>query len=1028
MARKRRSVRRPRETSPTTTRVLRKDFDKIRPRLVEPGVVGRTRWFTWRAGYKADARSVRRLLSGVATAERMAEAAAAPGTLRDDALERLARGGLLGKRIDAPTLLLPRGVRGLRTRKVRTREGLSALTLPIDVPDPGGQDGIVVIPVPPRAAEYLDLSEVVGADVRDRKSPRLLAAFEYLPEHGVVVGRVDRGGLVQAFAFPKHPWLRLAYEVLCLHWKYVVLDPIVQKFSKKPARGRIGMLDRICQLILCAPDYLSVRDPLVFGRGGLGFPPGYDLGDPRLPLDPGIPGGIDGGAPGNICERCLGNLMGDLDVFDGVIVTPPLIKWCWIRRPRCSRWVSVGPFPRDGFGGIGRVTQLAMHPTNSNVLIAAAAGGGVWRSDNAGISWRPLMELQPTLTMGAVAFAPSNGQVMYAASGEDADGFGPAWGGIGLYRSRDGGAHWTIATSVPSTLFSAIVVDPRNPDTVYLAGDQGLHKSEDGGVTWITNPGLDSLFDAQITDVVIAHDAPNRLYVGVRSDGVYETTTGGVQTGATPAFTRLDGAAQLPSGAAAGWIKLGIGRAGANGSNCVVTKQGANGSRIFRTQDGGTTWTELAANVAPVGFDEWCSVIAVDPTDEDVMYAGNNAGLMRTTNGGAAAGDWTSVSTGIHADQQDLVIDPANSDQLFLANDGGIYRSTDQGTTWEFRSGSLAITQLYDIDIAERDRDIVGGGAQDNGVYYRDASSVWHHIPWGDGTQFAIDQTNPSIFYFSSQNGLPTFIRKSVDGGASHQQIGQTGLSGGSPWVTIIKLDPTDPIADPANNRTLFVCGTSQLFRSTNGGQSWQRVNDAGGNAFQPFGEITALEFAPSDPSVLYLGTASGALHRAVNGGATAADWSRIDLAGTSADMLFPNAQIQSLTVNPANRDDVWVVFGGAGVDFTSRPNMILNPLGISHLFRSTDGGTTWVDASGQFSGMNLPDVPTSAVAVSDVDSEVAYVGNDVGAFRTVDGGQTWTAFQDGLPRSPVTELKFNRRHNRVFAATMGRGVYVRDV
>jgi len=1011
------------------TRVYRKDFGKIRPDKIEPGVAGRTRWFTERAGHKADARSLRRLRAALSAAELMAESSDDRTRLHDEAVEQLTRARLWGKRIKAPILLTSRGaVRELKTRKIRKSEGLSALTHPIDVPDLKGERAILVIPVSPKVSEYLDLDELIGADFKNRKFPRLTARFEYLPTAGLIVGRADRGGILQVFAFPKHPWLRLAYDVLCRHWKYVLLDPIVRKFGKSPGKGRIGMVDRICQLILCPPDFMGIGDPLVFTRGGLGFPPGYDIGDSDLPLDPGIPPGIDGLGGGNICERCLGSFLGDIDIIDDVIITPPLIKWCWIKRPRCSRWVPIGPVPGEAFGGIGRVTQLATHPTNGNILLAAAAGGGVWRSDNAGLTWRPLMELQPTLTMGAVAFAWSNPQVVYAASGEDADGFGPAWGGVGVYRSSDGGAHWTIGTSVPSTLFSAIVVHPNDPNTIYVAGDQGLHKSIDGGVTWVTNPGQTSLLDAQITDVVIAHDDPDRLYVGVRSDGVYETTSGGVQVGATPAFTRLDGPNQLPSGGAAGWIKLVIGRTGANGSDCVVAKLGANGSRIFRTQDGGTTWTELASNVAAVSFDEWCSVIAVDPTDENVMYAGNNNGLMRTTNGGVASADWTSISSGIHADQQDLVFDPTNANRIFLANDGGVYRSSDQGTTWEFASGKLAITQLYDIDIAERDRDIVGGGAQDNGVYYRDAVGVWHHIPWGDGTQFAIDQTDPTIFYFSSQNGLPTFIRKSVDGGASHQQIGQTGLSGGSPWVTIIKLDPTDPIANPANNRTLFVCGTSQLFRSTDGGQNWQRVNDATGNAFQPVGTITALEFAPSNPSVLYMGTGSGALYRGVNGGAVAADWTRLDLVGTSADMLFPNAQIQSLAVNPTNPDDVWVVFGGAGVDFTNRPNMILNPLGISHVFRSTDGGTNWVDVSGQFSPTNLPDVPTSAVAISDFDSEVAYVGTDVGVFRTVDGGETWTAFQDGLPRSPVTELKFNRRYNRLFAGTMGRGVYVRDV
>lgn len=144
--------------------------------------------------------------------------------------------------------------------------------------------------------------------------------------------------------------------------------------------------------------------------------------------------------------------------------------------------------------------------------------------------------------------------------------------------------------------------------------------------------------------------------------------------------------------------------------------------------------------------------------------------------------------------------------------------------------------------------------------------------------------------------------------------------------------------------------------------------------------------------------------------------------------MSIPNVQIQAVRVNPMNSDDVWVVFSGAGVNYTSRPNMILNPLGISHLFRSTDAGANWVDASGQFAALSLPDVPTSAAAISDIDGDIAYAGTDVGVFRTTDGGVTWAAFQDGLPRSPVVELRYNRRYDRLFAATMGRGVYVRDV
>jgi photosystem II stability/assembly factor-like uncharacterized protein len=222
-----------------------------------------------------------------------------------------------------------------------------------------------------------------------------------------------------------------------------------------------------------------------------------------------------------------------------------------------------------------------------------------------------------------------------------------------------------------------------------------------------------------------------RVYIGVRNDGVYRSTTAGEQFGATPAFERLDGPGQLPSGGGAGWTKLTIGRRGAHRQRFLAAKLGASGSRIFVSTDGGDSWDERAQDVATVSFDEWCSVIAVDPIDEDVMYAGAAGALKRTTNGGAAPGDWTAINTGVHSDQQDFAFDPNDSRRIYLGNDGGVYRSTNRGTNWTLASGNLAITQFYDIDVSEHDRDICAGGAQDNGVYYRNAAGTWRHIPWG---------------------------------------------------------------------------------------------------------------------------------------------------------------------------------------------------------------------------------------------------------------------------------------------------------
>ena len=860
---------------------------------------------------------------------------------------------------------------------------------------------------------FLDTSEHPQVDLdtmmlfrKSKHGYELVTTSIYLTNENIAIAKIYRPGEYQLVALPANSLLRLTVHALCWYYPWLRIEPRLVKATEKQGVPRLN--ERICQLIQCAPDFQVLFDK---------------PNDFRELLGVEFPAGVgDISAGGNLCEECLDQIVDfQIDPKLTVIFPPPILLLCWWWwLYRCTRWYSVGPFQRDGFWGIGRITQVDVHPTDGNTLIAAAAGGGVWKTVTGGDYWYSLMMDEPSLTMGAVAIAPSNPTVYYAASGEDGGQWNPAWPGVGVYRSGGGGSTWKLLSSVNSTRFSAIVVDPTNENIVYVAGNSGLHKSVDGGAIWIQNPGANSLIDGQITDVVIAHDDPQRIYVGVRNDGVYRSLDGGAT------LMRLDGGTQLPSGGAIGWIKLAIGRAGVNGSDFLAVKAGANGSRIFTTTDGGDNWTEQAANVAAVSFDEWASIIAVDPSDEDTLYAGAAGTLKRSDDGGTT---WVSIRDGVHADQQDFAFS-TSSNRIYLTNDGGVYRSEDKGANWSFVSHNMRTTQLYDIDISQRNSNFLTGAAQDNGVYFRDGSKQWRHVDFGwDGTQIAIDPTDNDIIYYSGQNGITrSNITKSTDGGVTQINISGGGLSGGSPWVTIIKLDPTDPIVDPENNRKLFICGSNQLFVSTDGGSNFDIVEDGGGTPFTTPGTIQALEFAPGNPNILYSGTSSGALYRGINGGMQTSDWSRIDTAGSEADALFPNVPIAGIAVDASDEDHVWVVFTGSGVTPTARPDLVLNPLGISHIFKTEDGGTNWVDASGAIESLNLPDVPTSAVAIDNWNRNMIFVGTDVGVFKTTNGGITWNSYQTGLPRSPVVELKLNRAARKLVAGTMGRGIFERRI
>jgi hypothetical protein len=620
-------------------------------------------------------------------------------------------------------------------------------------------------------------------------------------------------------------------------------------------------------------------------------------------------------------------------------------------------WYSIGPRNVNG-----RVKALAVHPTNPDIVYAGAASGGVWKSVDRCESWRPVWDTTQTMAAAAIAIAPSNPNVVYVGTGEWTPGWGPSYPGAGLYVSNDAGATWTLRTGVTARRVAQVLVSPTNAQVVYVAGDSGFERSTNGGLTWST------LHTGEISDAVIDPNNAAILYIAVRSDRIYKSTNGGAT---------WTGLASGPTGAAAEWLRLAIGRSGVPGSNHICAKQDGT---IYRSTNGGTSWTTLAGSHGGAPYHEWTNLLAVAPDDANIIFAGG-VGAERSTNAGAT---WTGFSGSLlHGDYHRAVFAPSNPNIVYHCSDGGVFRSTTKGVTWEKTSDGLVVTQFYDVNGWQKYSNVIGGGTQDNGTNVTTGGLSWRGILGGDGGYLVIHPTDPHIMYAETQN---TSLYKTFNGGATWASI-TAGLTGSTSWVGVLTMDPNVP-------NTLYV-GTTFVHKTTDGAATpWKVVS-------QDFGyQISSIAVAQTDSNRVYA-TAGAQVFRTDDGGTTTT-W-----ANKTVPPL-PGRTITDVIVDRANRDRVFLSVGGpSGVT------------GAQAVYRSTNGGNSWTDISG-----NLPNVGVNAIELDPANPLIVYAGTDIGAFRTTNGGTSWHAFDSGLPNVPVTDLYVDPDDRALIAATMGRGMY----
>jgi photosystem II stability/assembly factor-like uncharacterized protein len=654
----------------------------------------------------------------------------------------------------------------------------------------------------------------------------------------------------------------------------------------------------------------------------------------------------------------------------GFLAAPPAIQG--------TSWVPLGPerVPISKTS-TGRLTAIAVHPTDSNIIYIGGAQGGVWKTTDGGAFWTPLTDEECSLAMGHIAIDPVDPEILYVGTGEQHFS-SDSYYGCGILRSEDGGSSWTqlgeanfVREGESNAKISRVDIDPTTAGdpattTVLAASDFGLFRSVDGGVTW------ELVLSGIATDLVRDPSDSQILYAAIRYTGVFKSTDGGINWDQLTTGFPTENVSR---------INLALAPSSPNILFASIQhRTESNLLGIWRTADGGGNWVKLAATSASCGSQCWYDMdIAVSPSDPDLVLFGG-VSLFRSTNGGL---NFQNVRDGIHVDQHYITFDPQDPTVVYVGNDGGVYKSTNSGVQWTSLNTNLNLTQFYPgVSLHPWDAAVSLGGTQDNGTLESFGSVEYNHVIGADGGFTAIDFLDPMVRYGETQwksESSYSGPRRS-DGGSFSRKVTGIDLTESALFIPPMVMDPVNP------NRLYF--GTVRLYRTDNQAERWEPISDA----FP--GRISAIAPAGSDPGVVYLGMNDGSVHRTEDGGET---WSMITLG-------LPRRYVKDIALDPTDWKTVFLTFSGYG---------------SGHVYRSTDAGDTWDNVSG-----DLPDVPVNAIVLDPGEPNTWFVGTDVGVFATYDAGATWTALTEGLPNVAVFDLAYNASTGVLLAATHGRGMF----
>ncbi len=693
-------------------------------------------------------------------------------------------------------------------------------------------------------------------------------------------------------------------------------------------------------------------------------------------------------------------------------------------------WRSIGPANMGG-----RTADVEGVPGNPNIVYVGTGSGGVWKTINGGVTWKPIFERQGTISVGDIALQPGNPDVVWVGTGE-ANPRNSVSFGDGVYKSTDGGKTWNHLGLRDTRHISRVLIHPTNPDIAYVGAlghafgpndERGVFMTTDGGKTWAKTLFVDN--EHGISDMEIDQSNPNILYAaawrferkpwtfvsGSEKSGVYKSIDGGrTWNKLTNGLPKLMG-------------RIGVKAAPSNPNVVYVIAETKEGT-MFRSDDRGETFRNVSKQASIVSRGFYYTDVRVDPLNENRVYAVAST-LFVSIDGGRT---YRPIAPNIHIDYHAMWIDPVNPKRMWAGQDGGVAVSHDQGENWEYVN-NIPLGQFYHVFADNRQPFYyVMGGLQDNGSWSgpsrnREPAGIlnddWRMVSFGDGFKTINHADDPDLYLSLSQGGNIS----RTDMRTREQQTMKPYLAGagGAASNEKYRFNWNAPlIPSPHDKNTVYLAG-NVVFKSTDFGKSWTRISDdlttndpakladAGGpiapeNTSAEY-HCTIISFAesPIKSDVLWAGSDDGNVQVTTDGGRK---WDNVtkNIKGIAA-----NSAVSHVEPSRTNANTAYVSLDRHMLD-DPKP----------YVFKTTDGGKSFTNITN-----NLPDTAYVHVVREDPkNSNLLYAGTELGLWASYNGGNSWVELNlKNLPKVAVHDIIVHPRENDLILATHGRSVWIFD-